>query len=66
MSCCCEHALLPVVGDTVKAGGRHNVRHVAHDSEGVGHSLQSIVATRLRHFVNWFAYSALHHARNMH
>jgi len=46
MSCCCAHELLPMVGGAVKAGGRQIVRHMAHDCEGVGHSLQSIVATR--------------------
>jgi len=37
MSWYCKHAILPVVGDAVKAGGRQTVRHVAHDSEWVGH-----------------------------
>jgi len=46
MTCYCAHAQFAVVGDAVKAGGRRSVRHVAHDSEGVGHSLLSIVATK--------------------
>jgi len=46
MSCCCAHALVPVVGNAVKAAGRRIVPHVAHDSEMVGRSPQSIVAMR--------------------
>jgi len=65
MTCCCAHARLPVFGDVVKEGGRRTVRHVAHDSEGVGHSLQSIVATRRRSFVNWSTFSPLNLAANM-
>jgi hypothetical protein len=46
VSCFCAYAFLPLVGDAVKAVGRRTVRRVAHDSEGVGPSRQSIEATR--------------------
>jgi len=55
VSCCCAHALLPVVGHAVKAGGRRTVRH----------SLQSIMATRRRDVVNCSTFSALHLAANV-
>jgi hypothetical protein len=46
MCCCCANARLPVVVDAIKVDGKRTVRHVTHDSEGVEHSLKSIVTTR--------------------
>jgi hypothetical protein len=65
MACCCR-AHVPVVGDAVEEVRWPVAHHSEHDVEGLGgYSLQSVVATRCKNFVNGCTFSALHLAANI-